>query len=1070
MLRMLVPRSLRAQITIVMLALGLLIVAGAGTAAYSLRASSSATRQLAGEQLARLQDAQDLVQHSMQIQFLSSSLLTAASADSLQQSYAQVLQRLEKLDQLTSRLAASDDVSVLDLHQASQLVRNTANIIAQLRSAALQRSPKDTGSDLETEAMGRAQADLRRQATALVTSAREQSEQFSQRHRTAIQRLVETTRRNEIWVLSLAGVSLVFGWLIGGVLLGRKVLARLAQVSRYLRDNEVSSTRPSVPVEGRDEIAEMARSVERFLADRQQLVRTRNALQAIVENSPAIVFVKDLEGRYLSHSPRLATLFGRVGESLVGRFDSDLTDSETAGVISNQDQQVIRGSSLVRQEFVAPTADGVRTFLIHKFPLHDAQGKTYAIGGISIDITELKQAQELAEAATRAKSDFLANMSHEIRTPMNAILGMSRLALGTGLNAQQQNYIQKVHRSAELLLGILNDILDFSKIEAGKLSMESVPFELGDVMEHFSNLVGIKAEEKGLELLFDETGDVPRGLVGDPLRLGQVLVNLGNNAVKFTDSGEVVLSVAVIDRDAGSVQLRFAVRDTGPGLSPEQQQRLFQPFSQADTSTSRRYGGTGLGLAISHHLVSMMDGQIGVNSTPGHGSEFFFTVKLGLKPASADTAPAVEDTLRGTRLLVVDDNASAREILVAMARSLGLDAEHAADGEQAVRKVAEADATDHPYGLVLLDWRMPSMDGVECARQVLDRAHEHPLPTLLMVTAFNRDTAMQRLAVANVKVHAVLTKPVSPSTLLDACSVALGQPVIDSRATHREESLLRNQTHVNGAHLLLVEDNAFNQELAVDLLRAAGVAVTVAWDGREALALLAENRFDGVLMDCQMPVMDGYATTRALRQQAAHADLPVIAMTANAMVGDREKALAAGMNDHVAKPIDVDELFATIARWVHPAGGPRPDLAAPALPHTDSEMNGALPGIDVQAGRGHTKGDDRLYKRMLDMFLDSQRDFIPRFRAVSASGDAAAAMRLAHDLKGLAATIGAHAVQAAAASLEKACHALSAQSSQSQQAPETTLDGQLEATARELDIVIDGLQARRNEAASETTA
>jgi PAS domain S-box-containing protein len=1060
-----VPRSLRAQITIVLLALELLILAGAVTAAYSLRASSSATRQLAGERLTRMQDAQDLVQDAMQIQFLTASLLTDTSADSLQDTYAQMLQRLEALDQLTVRLAVGDDVSVLDLHQASQLLRNTANIIAQLRSANPQHGRGETGSDVESDATSRAQAELRQQASAVVTSAREQSEHFSQGYRTAIERLDETTRRHEIWVLSLAATSLVLGWLIGGVLLGRKVLARLDQVSRYLRDNQVSSTPPNVPVEGGDEIAEMARSVETFLADRQQLVRTRNALQAIVEHSPAIVFVKDLEGRYLSHSPRLAELLGHAGESLVGRLNSELADAETAAIVSDQDQQVLEQSRVLRQEFVTSTADGRRTFLVHKFPLHDAQGKTYAIGGISIDITELKHAQELAEAATRAKSDFLANMSHEIRTPMNAILGMSRLALGTGLNAQQQNYVQKVHHSAESLLGILNDILDFSKIEAGKLSIENVPFELGDVMEHFSNLVGVRAEEKGLELLFDEPADLPRGLVGDPLRLGQVLVNLGNNAVKFTDSGEVVLSVRVIEKDATKVLLRFAVRDTGPGLTPEQQQRLFQPFSQADASTSRRYGGTGLGLAISHHLVGMMDGQIGVESSPGRGSEFYFTARLGLAAASTASAAVAPgpDELRGTRILVVDDNASAREILVAMARSLGFDAQQTADGEQAVRMVAEADATEHPYGLVLLDWKMPSMDGVECARQLVGCAHIHPPPTLLMVTAFNRDAAMQRLAATNVTVRAVLTKPVSPSNLLDACSVALGQlRSVDSRVTQREESLLRHQTHVNGAHLLLVEDNAFNQELAVDLLGNAGVIVTVAGNGKEALELLAENRFDGVLMDCQMPVMDGYATTLAIRQKAEFADLPVIAMTANAMVGDREKALAVGMNDHVAKPIDVDELFCTLARWVHPVpGGLRP-AAAPAISDPDSEMmTGTYPGIDTTAGRHHTKGDDALYRHLLEMFLVAERDFVAQFRAANASDDPIVAARLAHDLKSLAATIGAHAVQTTAASLEQACK---------ERAAKALIDALLEAAARELGIVIDGLQARRDEETSDTTA
>ena len=1062
-MRTLVPRSLRAQITIVLLALELLILAGAVTAAYSLRASSSATRQLAGERLTRMQDAQDLVQHAMQIQFLTSSLLTDATADSLQETYAQMLLRLETMDQLTVRLAVSDDISVLDLHQASQLLRNTANLIAQLRSTSLQRSLGETGLEVENDATRRAQTELRQQAIAVVASAREQSEHFSQSYRTAMERLDETTRRHEIWVLSLAATSLVLGWLIGGVLLGRKVLARLDQVSRYLRDNQVSATPPNVPVEGGDEIAEMARCVETFLADRQQLVRTRNALQAIVEHSPALVFVKDLQGRYLSHSPRLAELLGHPGESLVGRLDRDVTDAATAAAVSDQDQRVIRERSVLRQELVAPTADGLRTFLVHKFPLLDAQGQTYAIGGISIDITELKHAQELAEAATRAKSDFLANMSHEIRTPMNAILGMSRLALGTGLNARQQNYMHKVHRSAESLLGILNDILDFSKIEAGKLNLESVPFELGDMMEHFSNLVGVKAEEKGLELLFDEPADLPRGLVGDPLRLGQVLVNLGNNAVKFTDSGEVVLSVRVVEKDAATVQLRFAVRDTGPGLTPEQQQRLFRPFSQADASTSRRYGGTGLGLAISHHLVGMMDGQIGVESSPGHGSEFFFTVTLGLAAASVESAAPGPYELRGTRVLVVDDNAGAREILVAMARSLGLHAEQAADGEQAVRMVAEADASDRPYGLVLLDWKMPSMDGVECAGRLVSCAHVHPPSTLLMVTAFNRDAAMQHLAATDVKVQAVLTKPVSPSALLDACSVALGRlKSVDSRVTQREESLLRHQMHVNGAHLLLVEDNALNQELAVDLLGNAGVIVTVAGNGKEALELLADNRFDGVLMDCQMPVMDGYATTHALRQQAEFASLPVIAMTANAMVGDREKALAVGMNDHVAKPINVDELFATLARWVHPLPGAVRPAAPAAVAGTGSAvMTGTFPGIDTTTGRHHTKGDDALYRRLLDMFLDAERDFAAQFRAANASGNPNAAARLAHDLKSLAATIGAHAVQTTAASLEQACR---------ERAAEAPIDELLEAAARELGIVIDGLQARRDEQASATTA
>ncbi|HKW82555.1 MAG TPA: response regulator, partial [Burkholderiaceae bacterium] len=762
--------------------------------------------------------------------------------------------------------------------------------------------------------------------------------------------------------------------------------------------------------------------------------------------------VKDLEGRYLSHSPRLAELLGHPGESLVGRVDSELADAQTAAAIVEQDRRVIREGRVLRTEFTRSTADGLRTFLTHKFPLHGEHKQVYAVGAISIDITELKHAQQAAEAATQAKSNFLANMSHEIRTPMNAIIGMSRLALETGLNDQQRNYIDKVHRSAALLLGILNDILDFSKIEAGKLGVESVAFELGDVTDHFSNLVGIKAEEKGLELLLDEPANLPWGLIGDPLRLGQVLVNLGNNAVKFTERGEVVLSIRVLERTANDVHLKFAVRDTGPGLSAEQQRRLFQPFSQGDASTSRRYGGSGLGLAISRHLVALMGGQVGVDSSPGLGSEFFFTVRLGVLPASLDAPLREPDRLHGARILVVDDNAKAREILVAMAGSIGLDADEATDGQQGLRKVADASEAGHPYDLVLLDWKMPVMDGVDCARDIPRTAQGHAPAVLLMVTAYSRDAALRRLAASGVGVHAVLTKPLGPSELFGACQAALGRAVgTDSRVAQREESLHRHRAQVNGARLLLVEDNAFNQELAVDLLRTAGIAVTVANDGREALDLLAQQRFDGVLMDCQMPILDGYATTRALRQRPELAQLPVIAMTANAMVGDREKALAAGMNDHIPKPINVDQFFSVIARWVHPsAAGHGLESTTARAASTDAPAWPPLPGIDTTIGLDHTKGDDSLYRRLLGIFFRGAQDFVVRFRAARASGDMAAAMRLAHDLKSMAATIGAQAVQRAGAALEQGCQ---------ERDDDATLQALLTAAAEELAIVLNGLQA-----------
>ncbi|MBF0156050.1 MAG: PAS domain S-box protein [Magnetococcales bacterium] len=951
------------------------------------------------------------------------------------------------------------------------------------------------------------------------------------------------------------------------------------------------------------DITHRMRAEEALQAINRELSDSEKRLRSILDNIPAVIFIKAMDGRYLFINKKYQQLLRTSGPEIQGKTDFDIFPTNAASLLQANDRLALEKKTPIQIDESLPLGDGVHTYLSVKFALMDADNVPYAVCGVSTDITERKLSEAIlqdsekklreaflyarslievsldplvtidaagkimdvnratemvtertrseligtdfsdyftepdkardgyrhvwregtirdfplaikqsdgrtvevlynaalyqnekgeiqgifaaardvterkrveaelllakkeAEAATQAKSGFLASMSHEIRTPLNAVIGLTQLCLRTRLTVQQEDYLHKINISANSLLSLVNDILDFSKIEAGRLSLENAKFSLSDVIMNVVAMMTVNVQERGLEFVIDQDSDIPSTLNGDSNRLSQIIVNLVGNAIKFTRKGRIEVKISVAENNVDDVLLRFVVQDTGIGISPEQRANLFQEFSQGDSSTTRRYGGTGLGLVICKRLVELMRGEIGVESRLGEGSCFTFTTRFGKIDHSVESMPLLPRELRGLRVLVVDDNDTARTVLAKYLEMLQCLPSGTESGPAALAELVASDRKGSPFDLVLMDWKLPGMDGLETIRQLRTESSLSSPPRVIMISGYDPKDVIATDHQQGL-IDGFLSKPVTIIPLFNAIMEvflqARGSPSAISDKDYTISTLA-------GARLLLAEDNEINQLVARELLEQAGIHVTIASTGQEALDHVKETTFDGILMDVQMPVMDGLEATRRIRLEKSPEELPIIAMTANALVEDRYKCLEAGMNGHIAKPIVVRELFTVLSRWIHRRPGASPFHPPQTVPGgNDAPPLDALtlPGIEAATGLRHLGGNTCLYKKVLLKFATNQADSSARMQRQLLENDLQALGSTIHALKGVAATIGARKLAELAGDLER--------SIKFQEGPDglgealATLDHELVRVVSAIQAAFAGLETDTEGPASET--